>query len=264
MERAVGHAFEVLGLDYEPRGGNKGGNDGVLRARLGRGADGDRSFTVVFDAKTTDSSAVAADKVDTQKMKVFREDENAEYALVVGKKFASEDDPSGSLNKKVVSAANQGNKVTVLRTADLVDLVRIHHEFGVTFGELRQLFEAAQTPAQTRAWVANLRASLVSADPLPLRTLLTALEEEQQADPNAEPNVRAARSKNPDLLRHTPDRLIAALRAASTLIGDRLISVDEPSGNVHMGQSASEISREFERRLADMEGIQTQVKYEDG
>ncbi len=261
MERAVGHAFEVLGLDYEPRGGNQGGNDGVLRARLGRGAGRERSFTVVFDAKTTDGSAVPADKVDLQKMKVFREDEEAEYALVVGKKFAAEDDPEGSLNRKIVSAAGQGNRVTVLRTADLVDLVRTHHEFGVTFDELRRLFESAQTPTEAGEWVAELRAGLADADPLPLRTLLDALEREQQADPKAQPNVRAARSKNNDLLRHPPERLISALRAASTLVGDRMVSVEASSGDVRMGQSAAEIAREFERRLAEIEGVQAQIHH---
>ena len=249
MEHAVGHSFEMLGFDYEPLGG-AGKPDGVLRARLGLGVDGDRSFAVVYDTKTSDSSAISAEKVDLQKMNTYARERNAEYGLVVGRRFANEDDESGSLNRRISDAVASGNKVTVMRTEDLTLLVTLHYRFGLTFSDLRELFEDAHTLPETRQWIVNLKDRLESDDPIPLRALLNALEEEQQADPLAVPNLRAARAKSPMLLRYEPARLQAALKAAATLVGERWLMVSDQS-DVHMGQSAVEISEEFRRRLAD-------------
>lgn len=250
MERAVGHSFEMLGFDYVPGGGGKDGPDGVLHARLGLGSEGERSFAVVYDAKTSDGPAISADKVDPQKMKTYADDALAQYGLVVGHRFASEDEPDGSLNRKISGAVEAGNKVTVLRTKDLIALVRLHYRFGLTFSDLRQLFENAHTLPETAEWVVQLKSRLESEAPIPLRTLLNTLEEEQQADLLSAPNLRAARAKSPVLREYTPDKLEAALKAAETLVGERWLIVDE-QWNVRMEHSATEISEEFRRRLAD-------------
>ena len=248
MERSVGRAFAILGFDYERRGGNQGGPDGVLRARLGRGPSGDRSFVVVYDAKTA-SGAISAGQVDLQGLATFARQEGAQYALVVGMRFDAEDDVTGALNKRIADAVRSENKVTVLRTDDLVDLVKLHYQFGVTFADLRELFEKAHTLPETRAWVQDLRGRLEGSGALPFRTLLNALESEQ-SDEKARPNIIAARTNTPELKEYEPERLERALKAAADLLGERWLSIDDQF-NVRMEQSAAEISEEFRRRLSD-------------
>lgn len=64
MEIAVGEGFSVLGFEYEKRGGNDGGPDGVLDARLGRQGSTMADYKIVYDAKTTAQPSVPAEKVD--------------------------------------------------------------------------------------------------------------------------------------------------------------------------------------------------------
>ena len=247
MEHAVGHAFAMLGFDYEPRGGS-GNPDGILRARLGRGTGGDRSFAVVYETKTSAAEALPASRLDLQALRTHAVDEGAQYSLVVGRGFESQDDPDGSLNKRIKGAVQGGHMVTVIRTEDLVELVKLHYRFGLTFSDLQNLFEDAHTLPETREWVSQRRQSLESGGPIPLRTLLDALEAEQ-ADPLAKPNLIAARSKHDALKRYEPEKLEAAVKAAATLLGERWLAVDRQL-NVNMGHSAAEISEEFKRRLA--------------
>ena len=75
LERAVGAAFRVLGFDYERKGGNAPGTDGVLYARLGRHGKTFADYKLVYDAKTTGSPSVPADKVDLASLEDFRRQE---------------------------------------------------------------------------------------------------------------------------------------------------------------------------------------------
>ena len=248
MERAVGRGFEIMSFDYEPAGGS-GRPDGILRARLGRGLGGSRDFAVVYDAKTSGRDAIPASKVDIQALLTFAEDEKAEFSLVVGHAFEGQDDPDAALNKRIRSSVDSGSRVTALLTEDLVTLVKLHYRFGLTFPELRGLFEDAHTIPETRDRVRNLQESLESRGELPLRELLDALEREQE-DEHSRPQINAARRNSPVLMNHTPEQLQGALKAVSELLGERWIDVDD-QGYVRMEQSAAEISQELRRRLAD-------------
>ena len=248
MEVAVGRSFEIMGFDYEPAGG-KGGPDGILRTRLGRGPKGPRDFAIVYDAKTSDRSAIPASKVDVQALLTFAEGAKAEYSLAVGHGFEGQDDPNGALNRRIRSAVENGGRVTALRTEDLITLVRLHYRFGLTFAELRRLFDEAHTIPETRAWVSGLRQRFESGSELPLRELLDALEREQE-DERSRPQLHAARTKSPVLIEHDPERLQRALEAVAELLGDRWFGIDD-QGYARMEQSAAEISQELRRRLSD-------------
>ena len=258
LERSVGRAFAILGLEYEPRGGYQGGPDGILRARLGRGPNGRRSFAIVYDAKTA-SGPIPAGQVDIQGLLAFAKDESAQYSLVVGKQFRAEINPSGALNKRLANAAQDGNNVTALLTADLIELVKLHYKFGVTFADLRDLFERAHTLPETRNWVVELKARLELSGPLPIRTLLNALEREH-LDEHARPNVIAARTKDEVLKQYPPERLGSALKAAAELLGERWLTIDDHF-NVHMEQSAARISEEFQRRAIDELDMDSQLMF---
>ncbi|MCY3695911.1 MAG: ATP-binding protein [Chloroflexi bacterium] len=248
MERAVGRGFEIMGFDYEPAGGS-GRPDGIVRARLGRGLDGSRDFGIVYDAKTSGRDAIPAGKVDIQALLTFAEEEKAEFSLVVGHSFEGQDDSEAALNKRIRSSVDNGNCVTALLTEDLITLVKLHYRFGLTFPELRSLFEEAHTIPETRKQVRLLQETLESRGELPLRELLDALEREQE-DEHSRPQINAARRNNLALTGHTPDHLHGALKAVSELLGERWIDVDD-QGYVRMEQSAAEISQELRRRLAD-------------
>lgn len=249
MERAVGQAFELLGFEYEDRVGSNG-PDGMLRAHRGRGASGDLNFAVIYDAKTA-STVVDADKVDLQAIGSWVKSENARYGLIVGRQFAGADDPGSSLNTRIADAAEAGNLVTVLRTGELLDLLRLHYRFGVTLGDLQDMFENKHTIPETTQWVGSLKERLEQEENLPLNLLLEKLEQSKKEDIKARPSVAAARVRaGESLMGYGPERLIAALQAVSTLVGDQLLYINESSGNVQM-ESPAAIIAEFQRRLAD-------------
>ena len=248
MERAVGQAFDLLGFEYEDRVGSNG-PDGMLRAHRGRGESGDLNFSVIYDAKTS-SSVIDADKVDLQAISSWVKSAGAQYGLIVGRSFAGADEPDSSLNTRIADAAEAGNLVTVLRTGELLDLLRLHYRFGVTLGDLQDMFEKAHTIPQTTQWVELLRQRLEREDSLPLGLLLETLEQSKE-DIKARPSVAAARVRaGGSLMGYEPERLIAALQAVSTLVGDRLLYINESSGNVQM-ESPAAIIAEFQRKLAD-------------
>lgn len=248
MERAVGRSFEIMGFDYEPAGGS-GLPDGILRAKLGRGIDGPRDFAIVYDAKTSGDGKVEAGKVDIQALVEFAEVEKAQYGLVVAHGFQGEEDADSALNRRIQSAVNAGNRLSALRTEDLIVLVTLHYRFGLTFAELRQMFDDAHTVPETAKWVKETQERLEAGLELPLRELLDALEREQD-DQRSQPNVYAARTKSDALREYEPERLQRALEAVAELLGERWIDVDEV-GNVRMEQSPAEISAELRRRLND-------------
>jgi len=251
MEQAVGRAFELLGLKYSPRGGS-GKPDGVLHASIAPWDDKDRSFNVVYDAKTSERSAVPANHVILQRIVDWMKDENARYGLVVGKKFEGEDSKSGSLNRQINNLVKDDKHlVTALRTDDLVELLKLHYRFVVPFDELRDLFENAHTLPDTRQWVADLSLKLEQEDRPSIRLLLEALEA-QQSDPLDPVNVTAARAKNEELNKYRSSDLTTALKAVSNLVGERLLVVDD-NGVVRMDQSAKHIVDEFYNRLAALE-----------
>ena len=136
MERATGAAFEALGFDYEKRGGNRGGTDGVLEAGLGvLPESGSRlSFKLVFDSKTS-SGAVPNEKVRFDALHRFQEAEKADFAFAIADSFQGEDDVDSALN---VEAASE--RVTVLTTSDLQRMLRLHASFGIPLSVVRELF----------------------------------------------------------------------------------------------------------------------------
>ena len=261
MERAVGRSFEIMGFDYEQQGGNHGGPDGILRARLGRGPNGTRDFAIVYDTKTSTSNAIAASKVDIQALVTFAEEVQAQYSLVVAHRFQGDGDPDGALNRRIAGAVAKGGQVTALRTNDLIALVRLHYRYGLTFAELRGLFENAHTVVESSEWVRQLEAQLTSGKEIPLRELLDALEKEQ-VDQLSRPHLIAARTKNAVLMQCEPDRLQRALEAVGELLGERWFGIDK-SGFVRMEQSAAAISEEFKRRLANAPEFELQTMISD-
>ena len=247
LERAVGAVFRVLGFEYERKGGNEPGPDGILYARLGRHKPESANFSVVYDAKQTNHLSIPADKVDFASLDDFRAQERADYGFFIAAAYAAEMDPKGALNRRI---SQVGNKLTLLKVEHLHWLVRLHYHHGITLTALREMFEKARTVPQVRDWIDDLAKDLVEQGDVPLRVLLHGLEQ-AKADVKATPNVHAVRAQHRSLQQFEPERLIARLKAAENIIGNRWIEVDD-SGEVIMHQTAEQILSELERNIAGL------------
>ena len=247
LERAVGAVFGVLGFEYERKGGNRSGPDGILYARLGRRKRESANFSVVYDAKQTNHPSVPADKVNFDSLDDFRVLYNGDYGFFIATAYDADMDPNGALNRRI---SKVGKKLTLLKVEHLQRLVRLHYHHGITLTTLRTLFETARTVPQVRAWIDDLAKDLAEQGDVPLRVLLDGLEREKK-DVKATPNVHAVRAKYPSLQQFEPERLIARLKAAENIISNRWIEVGD-SGEVIMHQTADQILSELERNIAGL------------
>lgn len=257
LERAVGAAFQALGFEYERRGGNVGGTDGVLYARLGRGtSEALADYRIVYDAKQTGKPSVPADKISLSSMEDFRQKEDADFAFFFAEEYEGQHKEDGKLNTMISNArkADPPQPITMLRVQDLKRIVTLHYRFGVTLTRLRTLFEEAHTVAQVEAWVDALEKELSELPArVPLHRLLVRLEE-SKSDPYAQPNVYTARANDDELKKFTPERLVAALDAVQEIVGRRWLEV-ERSGNVVIHATVDRIVAEVEKHLRDLFGV---------
>ena len=250
LERAVGAVFQVLGFEYERKGGSSHGPDGVLSARLGRHNDMFADYTLVYDAKQTDGSAIPAAKVIFGSLEEFRDRAAADYGFFIAGAYQGESDEDSKLNRQL--AKQRYSRLTLLKTTHLVRLVWLHYQHGVTLTELRQLFCSARTVRQVDQWMNSLEERLVDQGKVRLNVLLRGLEQEK-LDRHAMPNVAVVRAKNPELEPYEPDQLTARLKAMENVLGHRWIEVDKDSYIVRMHQTADQILEEFEREIVYLE-----------
>lgn len=248
LERATGTAFQVLGFEYEQKGGNAPGPDGVLCARLGRHGETLADYKLVYDAKQTSHSSVPADKVNLGSLKDFRNSSDADFGFFIAVAYQGENDQESKLNRQLLKEEN--NRLTLLKVEHLDRLVRLHYEHGITLTRLRLLFEKARTVTQVNEWIDLLEENLSQAGEVPLQVLLDGLEQEK-IDPKAIPNVIAVRAKLQQLQDFEPERLIARLRAVASIVGAQWIEV-ETSGNVAMHQTTPQLLAEIERNVLDL------------
>lgn len=254
LERAVGMAFRVLGFEYERRGGNAGGADGVLYARLGRGttellAD----YKVVYDAKQTNKPSVPADKISLSSLEAFRVDEGAQFGFFLATEYEGQSNPQSKLNRMLAQSSDF--PITLLRIEDLQRLVEIHYRYGVTLTRLKTLFSETHSVGQVSAWLDALELELSTLEPqVPLMLLLETLEKAKTDDKEV-PSVTAVRLMNPQLKAFLPERLLASLGAVETIVGRRWIEVDVGSKEVRLHATAGQIVAEVERNLRDMYGV---------
>jgi hypothetical protein len=160
FEKAVGEAFTVLGFEYEPRGENKGGCDGVLTAKLGRIDGLSADYVAVYDAKTTNSTAVPADKAKVDSLQDFGRSEGAAYAFVIAKAFDGQKLDDSAINRRLAATKDHGVKACGLVTADLRRLVLLHYQHGVPLTKIKQLFDTCHTIPETSGWVDTLEQEL--------------------------------------------------------------------------------------------------------
>ena len=254
LERATGAAFRVLGFEYEQKGGNRPGADGVLRARLGRHTSDKRGdFALVYDAKHTRKPSVPADKIDPSGLENYRVEESAQYGFFIAARYASEAESAGRINSKMFPEDRVGafNRLTLLKVDHLNHLVRLHVSHGLTLSEIRSMFKNCRTVDEVGVWISDKRREMAGKD-VPIALLLDALEELKD-DERAVPSIYAARMISDELKEFEPEKLIARMKALKDLIGERWLNVDE-SGTVKMHQTAEQIKGELARQIRNLDG----------
>jgi hypothetical protein len=252
LEMAVGQAFIVLGFRYERRGGNKGGADGILDARLGKGEDGLEDFRIVYDAKTTAGSSIEVGKVHFDALWDFMKTESAHHGFFIGKRFDGQSVENSAVNRRTAQG-REDRPMTIMLTSQLRKLVELHYRFGVTLVQIREMFESALTIQEVDAWLSGLEHGFEREPAVPLLRLLRGIERAMD-DKLSQPNVKAVRVMDPELMRFDPQRLITTLTAVETIVGHRWLEV-EKGGDVRMLQTAQCIVDEVDRRMRDDLGL---------
>ena len=253
LERATGAVFQLLGFNYQRKGGSAHGPDGVLSARLGRHGDSLADYKLVYDAKQSNQPSVPADKVILSSLEAFRTEYDADFGFFVADKYQAETEKRSKLNQQFTTLDDGGKCLTLLKIDHLTMLTKLHYLHGVTLTELRSLFEDACTTGEVDEWLRGLEDKLSAGGNIPLEVLLSSLEEDQN-DPNAIPNIAVVRSRMDQLKKFSPERLTARLKALESIVGTRWIQIDEESYEVVMHHNAREILKELERNTTDLQG----------
>lgn len=255
LERAIGRAFQVLGFDYLPKGGNQGGADGVLSARLGAQVEGLADFKIVYDSKATDSVSVSVGKVDFAALADFAKQESAQYGFFVAKKFDGEADELAAINRRkdILNGLGKGDfKLILLTVAQVKELVSLHLRFGLTLTLVREMFDKCGSTTEVDAWIETVTTRLDSSR-VPLAHLFSRLEA-AKADEGEIVNIKSVRATDETLKKFSSEKLLRQVSAVEALLGESWVSADGVSMNVEMNSSADQIVSEMYRSL-EAEGI---------
>ena len=124
FEEAIKDSFNFLGFESELIGGS-GDTDVLLIANIGK-----ESFKVTVDGKTSKSGKIMDSQIDWISLKDHKGKNKADFVVVVGPNFAG-----GNLEKR----ANEYD-VSLLKTENLIELIKAHSKSPFTLKELKDLF----------------------------------------------------------------------------------------------------------------------------
>jgi hypothetical protein len=177
LERVVGDALEYLGFQVR-RLGQTGKTEGVATAPA-RPADGEsdlgKSFSFTYDAKSSGKAKVKTGNVGVAGLVRHREDEKANFTLVIAGDYEA-----GGLEKEC-----QKQKVTPMRAKDLARLLLIVATHGpVDLSEFQTLFQQYSPDAVTK-WVDKFVEEATSRRVLGYDTLLAVIDKLGYAGPDA-------------------------------------------------------------------------------
>ncbi len=245
FEVAVGAVFLALGFQYERKGGNQPGPDGLLHARLGRHAESSADYSLVYDAKTTTGpKAVPAAKVDFASLERFRTEAGATFGFFIADRYAGECDPCSALSRELRQSGFSA--LSLLKIEHLERLVRLHYLHGVPLTELRRLFESSRSVLDANCWVENLKHQR-SERHVPLKVLLDGLEG-LKTDARAKPSIAAVRERVAELKEFSPEELRARLRAVEAILGSRWLEVEDDY-TVRMHSDSTQILQQLNTEI---------------
>jgi len=152
LEDAVGDAMSFLGYHVQRKSGS-GRTDVLAIAHLGsHGEDGNRSYRVVCDAKsTTRENIIKADKVNIGPLRKHKKKEKAKYILVVAPGFEG----GNSDDSSIAEYCTDGG-ITPITVDDLARIIELYPSRVVNPAVLEDLLRDCCTPLQSKDFVAKL------------------------------------------------------------------------------------------------------------
>jgi len=133
FEETLRDTFFFLGFETELIG-TPGNTDVFVKAEVG-----ERSYSANVDGKTSKRGRIDDVQIDWLSLEDHKEKTKADFVVVVGPDFAG-----GNLEKRA-----QQNKVVLLKTKDLIEILKEHARFPFNLIELRELFETPSNSSQT-------------------------------------------------------------------------------------------------------------------
>ncbi|KKL92312.1 hypothetical protein LCGC14_1885950 [marine sediment metagenome] len=130
FENALEEAFKFLGFESKQIGGS-GDIDVIAIANIGK-----EKFSIVIDGKTTNQtgssdSRISNSRINWQPLKKHKQSHNADYTIVVGPKFPTKGD--------IMDNAKEFG-VVLLKTDQLIELLKSHYDYPFSLRELKDLF----------------------------------------------------------------------------------------------------------------------------
>ena len=130
FENALEKSFKHLGFESKQIGGS-GVTDVLAIANIGK-----EKFSIIIDGKTSDPSSssegrIINSRINWQTLKNHKQSHKAEYIIVVGPRFSTKED--------IIDNTHEFG-VILLRTDQLIELLKYHNDFPLSLRELKDLF----------------------------------------------------------------------------------------------------------------------------
>jgi hypothetical protein len=239
LERVVGDALEYLGFDVR-RLGQPGKTEGVAVAPA-EPADPEQSasYSFTYDAKSAGRGKVKTGNVGVAGLVRHRQDEGADYTLVVAPEYES-----GALEREC-----EAQRVTPLRAKDLARLLLVVATHGVVnLSRYQSLFQL-WSPDTVEEWVDEFVAEATDRRTLGYDLLLATIEKVGLAGPDAitiSVLAREARSILGDAEFPTRQDVAAVIRGLEVLLPQLVRVVGE---NVYFGVPPAKLREAIREQL---------------
>lgn len=253
MEEACYQAFEILGYDVTPIGGN-GEPDGLAVARRAvqyATADGKelvrRGYKLTYEAKSTKHDRVRAKDIDFSAVDDHRKKWKADHAVVVAPDYEIAKEKEEAT---VIRRAKQIG-VVLIRARDLAALVEAAATRGVSYDKLEELWTSCHSPDEVKAWIEKL---VATTQPVPhLLQILKAvysLESEEALDPPSFGAIKAELVKVDSSFATVSERDIREWMKAVERVLPELVHVSEAS--MEIVQKPEVIASRYQQAMSEI------------
>ena len=257
LEKTLCSAFTSLGFETRPIGG-RGKPDGIAVAALSADNEGhSRHYSVTLEAKSKkkDAGKVAASTVDVAAITRHRKSEGCGHAIVVGRDFPASE-TSALLHdidddREKTKALGDPKTITLIMIDDLAELVRLRPLKQIGLLKLRNLFQC-RTPAESRAWIEEIRKSHVKKPPYK-KIIDTVADQQKRFNRSAVKfaGLRVALSNlTPSVHYETDQDLLDVCKAMSQMSNGTMAVTSE---TVEIDQSPANVLAEIEAATRELE-----------
>jgi len=242
FETACARGFRVLGMDVIQLG-KSGDPDGIATAHLGVSDErGKRTYSMVYDAKTTVHAKVPASNLNLSAHKRHQDSYRADFAAMIAPDYEGEGDDSAA----VIEARKQG--ATLIRAKDFADLVEASAVKRLSLTKLRELFETCRSPDESHAWVQKFKKE---PQPLPpIKLILQTIWDLQTENPKDPASFGAIKFKRETKFKEFSEKSIKEWLESLERLTPDLINVQ--SYFVELNQSPEIICEHLHSALDEM------------